>query len=75
MVCGIVGIVLFAFLPALAAVIIGHIASRKQPWARGFWITGLITGYIGTVISAFIGLLWIFAIVLAAIDSSAGSTF
>jgi hypothetical protein len=50
MVLGIVGIVLCcvggAFF-SVAAVITGHIAQRSQPWARGFWITGLITGYSG----------------------------
>lgn len=51
MVLGIAGIVgaLFwlGFLPAIAAVITGHLAKKRQPWARGFWLTGLITGYVG----------------------------
>lgn len=51
MVTGIASVVLsfvwLGFLPAVAAVILGHIAQRRQPYARAFWLTGLITGYIG----------------------------
>jgi hypothetical protein len=55
MVCGIVGIVgLFAFLgflPSLAAVIMGHLSARRQPNAKAFWLTGIITGYVGIGLS------------------------
>ncbi len=51
MILGISGLVLLFFwiglLPSIAAVITGHLAQRSQPHARGFWLTGLITGYIG----------------------------
>jgi hypothetical protein len=51
LVLGIGSIVFFFFLLSLpagiAAVITGHLAQRRQPYARGLWITGLITGYIG----------------------------
>ena len=64
MVCGITGIVasfaLLGLLPALAAVITGHLAARRQPLARPFWLTGLITGYVGLAIS----LLTILAVVI-----------
>lgn len=64
MVCGIGGLVLslfgFGFLPAVAAVILGHIAQKKQPYARAFWITGLITGYVGIGISVIFGLIILF---------------
>jgi hypothetical protein len=60
MICGISGLLLtlfsFGFLPALAAVITGHIAAKNQPWARGMWVTGLITGYIGLAINVLIGI-------------------
>jgi hypothetical protein len=61
LVCGIGGLVLIviigvaAFLPALAAIITGHIAQKRQPHARAFWITGLITGYVGAAISLILG--------------------
>jgi hypothetical protein len=51
MVCGIGGVVLsvffIGFLPALAAVILGHIGWKKEPEARGFSLAGIITGYVG----------------------------
>jgi hypothetical protein len=50
MVLGIVGIVLCCFggvFFSIAAIITGHIAQKSQHWARGFWLTGLITGYSG----------------------------
>jgi len=51
MVCGIVGLVFafvyIGFLPAVAAVILGHMSMKREPTAKGFWITGLITGYLG----------------------------
>ena len=33
-------------LPGIAAVITGHLAARRQPHAKGFWLTGLIAGYV-----------------------------
>lgn len=36
---------------SLIAVVLGHISAVKQPWARPLWLTGLITGYLGIVIS------------------------
>jgi hypothetical protein len=62
MVLGIVGILFFAvfgFLVSVAAVITGHIAQRSQPYAKGFWITGLITGYVGIGISLLFGLVFL----------------
>ena len=50
----------FGLFPAIAAVITGHIARRRQPHARGFWLAGLITGYVGLGIS----LLWIIGIII-----------
>ncbi|MGL4340373.1 MAG: DUF4190 domain-containing protein [Rhodoglobus sp.] len=58
MVTGIVSVVLgwfgFGFLLALAAVITGHLAQKRQPWAKGFWLTGLITGYVGLATSVMV---------------------
>lgn len=56
MILGIAG-VFFAFFPlAVAAVITGHMASKKQPYAKPFWLTGIITGYVGLGISLLVGL-------------------
>jgi len=65
--CGIGGLLLvfigFGFFASVAAVITGHLAQRRQPYARGFWITGLITGYIGIGIGLIFGLVLLLSIV------------
>ena len=72
MVCGIASIVFsliwFGFFPALAAVITGHLAMKRQPAARGFWITGLITGYIGLAIGIFAFLFIVLAVLVPMIQ-------
>lgn len=66
MVLGIAGLLLsfvsFGFLPAVAAVITGHLAQRRQPWAKPFWLTGIITGYAGVAIGLVTGLFLILVI-------------
>lgn len=73
MVTGIAGAFLslfgWGFLPALAAVITGHIAQKRQPYARPFWLTGIITGYVGLGISLIWGLL-VLIFFIAAIGSA-----
>ena len=57
MILGIAGLV-FAFFPAnVAAVITGHMASKSQPYAKPFWLTGIITGYVGLGVSLLVGLI------------------
>ncbi len=61
MVLGIAGL-FFGLLVSIAAVITGHMAQRSQPHAKPFWITGIITGYIGIalgVIATIILIIWI----------------
>lgn len=74
LICGAVGLLMsffaWGFLPALAGVILGHIAQKRQPWAKGFWLTGMITGYVGILISV----LWlVFIIVMFALSAAAGT--
>ena len=72
MVCGIAGI-LFGIYPSIAAIIVGHIAQRQQPHARAFWLTGLITGYVGIGLWAlFIAAYVIFLVVLFTFLSTQG---
>jgi hypothetical protein len=52
--------VAFGFLPGVAAVVTGHMAQKKQPYGRPFWLTGLITGYISVAIGL-IALLFVIA--------------
>lgn len=65
--CGIGGLLLvffgFGFLASVAAVITGHLAQKRQPYARGFWITGLITGYVGILIGLIFGLVILLSII------------
>lgn len=67
MVLGIVGLLFslfgWGFLIALGAVITGHIAQKRQPYAKPFWLTGIITGYIGIGISV----IWVLGILAFAI--------
>ena len=71
----IVGIasVLLAFvsvglLPAIAAVVLGHLAQRRQSYARPLWLTGLVTGYVGLGISLIWGLFVLIGIIAAFSD-------
>ena len=76
MVLGIAG-VLFSFcygsgfLFGVAAVITGHLAVKRQPYAKAFWLTGIITGYatIG------IALLWLAGILLFFFAAGSGSYY
>jgi len=55
LVFGVIGLVLSLFLigllPAIAGVILGHIALKREPHARGMAVAGLVTGYVGVAIS------------------------
>jgi hypothetical protein len=70
MVTGIVGLLFdfvgFGLLPSVAAVITGHMAQRREPASRAYWLTGLITGYVGIGISLIFGviiLIWVIALI------------
>ena len=38
------------FLPA-GAIVLGFLGKAKEPQARGFWLTGIITGFFGVAIA------------------------
>lgn len=65
LVAGVVGLAstLFTFgltvVFAVVGVVLGHVASRREPAARGLWLGGLITGYVGVLatICLWVGLL------------------
>jgi hypothetical protein len=64
MILGIVGVLCcFVWLVSVGAIITGHIAQRTQPWARGYWLTGLITGYIGLAFGVIYGIYIVMSIV------------
>jgi hypothetical protein len=68
MVTGIASVVFslffFGFLPGVAAVVLGHIAQRRQPAGRPFWLTGLITGYVGILIALVQGAFLVFFVIV-----------
>ncbi|MCU1440814.1 MAG: hypothetical protein JWP85_1811 [Rhodoglobus sp.] len=74
MILGIGGLVLSLFglglLAAIAAVITGHMAQKRQPWAKAFWMTGIITGYVGLAISVVFGAILVFAIIAGVLATS-----
>lgn len=66
MILGIAGLIVgwfFVGLLSLAAVITGHIAQRKEPHARAFWLTGLITGYLAIIAGIGVIIIWIVLVV------------
>jgi hypothetical protein len=58
LITGILGVVTGFFgwglLFSIAAVVLGHLGKKKEPAARGFWLTGLITGYVGIAVNVVI---------------------
>jgi hypothetical protein len=75
MVFGILGVVLSLFLfgsgvlPGIAGVVLGFMGRRKEPQARGMWLTGLITGFAAIAIAIII---WIILLIAGLALSSAG---
>ncbi|AZZ56021.1 hypothetical protein C5E08_09045 [Rathayibacter iranicus] len=57
MILGIIGLVItvlawgFGFLLSAPAVVLGFLGRRREPGARGFALTAIITGFAGIVIS------------------------
>lgn len=68
LVFGIMGLVFSFFflglLPAIGGVILGHLALKREPHARGMAIAGLSTGYVGIAISVLWGLVIVVPLVL-----------
>lgn len=60
----IVGSILDLFIPA-AAVVLGFLGRRKEPRARGMWLTGIILGFVALAIAIIALVLWIIAIASA----------
>ena len=56
---------------ALAGVIMGHIAQKREPWAKGFWVAALIAAYVGVGISLISGI----GALLIFLAAPSGSTF
>ena len=70
---GIIGIILnFAFgigaLFAVAAVVLGFIGRSKEPQAKGFWLTGIILGFVAIAIAIIFWIVW--GIILANLSTT-----
>ena len=80
MIAGILGVLGsgIAFIPVagtimgllfpVAAVVLGFLGKKKEPLAKGFWMTGIITGFIGVV------LVIVFTIAFVVLLAFAGTT-
>ncbi|MCP1411761.1 DUF4190 domain-containing protein [Paenarthrobacter sp. A20] len=64
MCCGIAIFVGFGFfiLPQIAAVILGHLALKREPAGKGMAIAGLVMGYIGVALTVIFGIIFFAAI-------------
>ncbi len=74
MIAGIVGVVAFGyFLPAsIAALVLGYMGKKREGMpARGFWLTAIITGWVGVAITVIGGIALIAIFALA--SSGSGS--
>ena len=75
---GILGILTSFFWIGLlfgaAGAVLGFIARRREPQAKGLWLTGIITGIIGFVISLIVIILFFVLIAFAASQGAYSST-
>ena len=55
----------FILLPQIAAVVLGHMALKKEPAGKGMAIAGLIMGYLGILLTVVFGALLIIGLVAA----------
>lgn len=67
MCCGIAVYLGFGFilLPQIAAVVLGHMALKKEPSGRGMAIAGLVMGYLGILLTVVFGALFIIGLTAA----------
>jgi len=67
-----IGFVGWGLLFSIAAVVLGHLGQKREKAAKGFWLTGLITGYVGIAINVIVlGL----AIVALIVFGNAATTY
>ena len=59
------------FLPAVAAIVLGFLGRRKEPAAKGMWLTGIILGFVGVVISIIV---WVSFAILLGVAAQNGYT-
>ena len=57
------------FIPG-AAVVLGFIGKRKEPAAKGMWLTGLVLGFVGLGIALLSFILWGLLFGASSVDST-----
>lgn len=69
LIAGIVGL-FFGTIFAIAAIVLGFMGRSREPHAKGFWLTGIILGFVGLVL----GFVWIGLAVayMGAVGAAAG---
>jgi len=68
----IVGGIMQLLIPA-GAVVLGFIGRKKEPAAKGMWLTGIILGFVGIAIALLSIIFW--SIALATIPSYVDYTY
>jgi hypothetical protein len=81
MIAGIVGVVVslasggFGLIFSIGAVVLGFLGKKREPAAKGFWLTAIITGFAGILISIIWGIVLVLIFVAAASSASDYSTY
>ena len=65
----------FTLLFSIAGVVLGFLGKRKEPAAKGLWITGIITGFVGIAINIIALVFYIIAFIALAASTSSYSTY
>ena len=72
MIAGIVGVVIslfsggFGLIFSIGAVVLGFLGKKRELAAKGFWLTAIITGFVGIGISVIWGIVWVLIFATAA---------
>jgi hypothetical protein len=54
----------FVGLPSIAAVVLGHLALRREPEGRSLAVPGLVLGYVGIAAAVGLGVLLVLSLLL-----------
>jgi hypothetical protein len=63
----IVGSILQLFIPG-AAVVLGFLGRKKEPAAKGMWLTGIILGFVGIGIALIALVIWIIVLIASSAE-------
>jgi hypothetical protein len=74
LITGIIGLLsswaIWGLIFSIAAIVLGFLGKSKEPAAKGFWLTGIITGFVGVAEAVIV---IIIAIILFATVASVGT--